>query len=177
MTADAPTENGGPRTEHALPPLALVAAMSLNRVIGRLGELPWHEPEDLRHFRDLTVGHAVIMGRKTFDVLGKPLPRRRNLIITRKPDWTSEGCEVFADLASAIAAARTTDAEPRIIGGGEIYAQALPLATIIHLTVIGIQVEGDAFFPELDDKVWRERERRGSGHLAFRTLERVGTGS
>ncbi|MBA3710467.1 MAG: dihydrofolate reductase [Planctomycetes bacterium] len=147
--------------------------MSLNRVIGRDGQLPWHEPEDLRHFRDLTIGHAVIMGRKTFDVLGKPLPRRRNIVITRQAGWTAEGCDVAGDLNAAIAAARLTDAEPRVIGGGQIYEQALSIATVIYLTVIGIQVEGDAFFPALDERHWREREHRGSGHLVFRTLERV----
>jgi dihydrofolate reductase len=161
-------------TQAALQPLALIAAMSLNRVIGRDGQLPWHEPEDLKHFRDLTVGHAVIMGRKTFDVLGKPLPRRRNIVITRQRGWKAEGCDVAADLPAAIADARLTDAEPRIIGGGQIYEQALPLATVIHLTVVGIQVEGDAFFPALDERVWRERERRGSGHLVFLTYERAG---
>jgi dihydrofolate reductase len=156
-----------------MPPLALVAAMSLNRVIGLHGQLPWHEPEDLKHFREVTLGHAVVMGRKTYEAMGKPLPKRRNIVVTRHADWRAEGCEVAGDLHSAIAMARTGDPEPRVIGGGEIYVQALPLATVIYLTVIGIDIQGDAFFPQLDERVWRERERKGSGHLVFRTLERI----
>ncbi len=147
--------------------------MSRNRVIGNRGQLPWHEPEDLKHFRAVTVDHAVIMGRKTFDVLGKPLGKRRNIVITRQPGWTALGCEVRSDLATAIALARESDPEPRIIGGGEIYAQALPLASLIILTVIDVEVEGDAFFPAFDEADWRERERRVSGRMVFRTLERI----
>jgi dihydrofolate reductase len=151
----------------------MVAAMARNRVIGHRGQLPWHEPEDLKHFRDVTVGHAVVMGRKTFDALGKPLPRRRNLVVTRTRGWAAPGCEVFADLDAAVIAARATDPEPRIIGGGEIYALALPQATLIYLTVVDVEPAGDAWFPELDERQWRERERRESGRLVFRTLERI----
>lgn len=156
-----------------LAPLAMVAAMARNRVIGDHGKLPWHEPEDLAHFKAVTIGHAMVMGRKTWDALGRPLPKRRHLVVTRQPGWSAPGAEGFADLGSAILAARTTDPEPRIIGGGEIYAQALPAATLIHLTVVACEPAGDAWFPQLDERQWRERERRESGRLVFRVLERI----
>jgi len=156
----------------ALAPLAMIAAMSRNRVIGAQGVLPWHEPEDMRFFRTTTLGHAVIMGRKTFESLGRALPKRRNLVITRQSGWTAEGCEVVQDLTQAISLARATDPMPFITGGGEVYALALPLATRIYLTTVAVEVPGDAHFPEFDESQWRETERRVSGRLLFRTLER-----
>jgi dihydrofolate reductase len=156
----------------SLEPLAMVAAMARNRVIGNAGQLPWHEPEDLKHFKAVTTGHAVIMGRKTWDALGRPLPKRRNLVVTRQPGRAAPGAEVFADLWAAVAAARATDPQPCIIGGGEIYALALPRATLIHLTVVDMEPAGDAWFPALDEREWRESSRRESGRLVFRVLER-----
>jgi dihydrofolate reductase len=157
----------------ALLPLAMIAAMSRNRVIGDQGRLPWREPEDQRHFRATTLEHALIMGRKTFDCLGRPLPRRRNIVISRQQGWRMSGVEVVATLEEAIALARTSDAMPFIGGGGEIYALALPLATRIYLTVVDVEVAGDAFFPQLEPGSWRESERRASGRLLFQTLERM----
>jgi dihydrofolate reductase len=154
------------------PPLAMVAAMARNRVIGQAGQLPWHEPADLAHFKRTTSGHAVIMGRKTWQSLGRPLPRRRNLVITRQADFSAPGAEVFADLQSAIAAARRTDAEPMIIGGGDIYAQALPYATRIELTEIAAEPEGDAYFPLLNGH-WQEIASRQAGACTFRTWVRT----
>jgi dihydrofolate reductase len=162
-----------PAAGAALQPLAMIAAMSKNRVIGDQGRLPWHEPEDQRFFRTTTLDHALIMGRKTFECLGRPLPRRRNIVITRQPAWAMAGVEVVATLAEAIALARTSDAMPFIGGGGEIYTLALPLATRIYLTVVDVEVIGDAYFPELAPASWRESERRSSGRLLFRTLERT----
>ena len=154
-------------------PLALIAAHARNRVIGNHGDLPWHEPEDLAHFKRTTTGHAVIMGRKTAESLKlRPLPKRRNLVVSRQPGLALPGFEVFTELSDAIAAARTTDPEPMIIGGGEIYRLALPLVTTMHLTVVDRDYIGDAFFPDFDEAQWRERERRISGALIFRTLER-----
>ncbi len=152
--------------------LTLVAAASRNRVIGKDGQLPWHEPEDLKYFRTVTTGHAIIMGRKTWDALGKPLPKRRNIVVTRQAGLTIPGAEVFASLADAIAAARTTDREPQVIGGGQLYALALPLATRVLLTEVQREVDGDAWFPELGPE-WRETSRRESGALAFLVYERV----
>lgn len=154
-------------------PLAMIAAMAANRVIGAAGALPWHEPEDLRHFKAITSGHALIMGRKTWETLGRPLPKRRNLVVTRQADFKAAGGEVFTSLDSAIVAARATDDQPMIIGGGEIYRLALPLATRIHLTEVRCQPVGDATFPELDPGEWRLTSERVSGNLSFRVYERT----
>ena len=140
-------------------PLCLVVAIAKNGAIGNKGALPWHVPEDLKHFRTSTLGHAVIMGRKTWTEVGKPLPKRRNLVVTRDPDLRLEGAEVVTSLEEAIALARTTDAEPRVIGGAEIYRLALPLATRILLTEIQLEPEADTFF-HLDRSGFRETERR-----------------
>lgn len=156
----------------ALAPLTLVAAMATNRVIGCEGALPWHEPEDLRHFKAVTTGHAVIMGRKTWESLGKPLPKRRNLVVTRNAAFVAPGAEVFTDLPTAIAAARRTDPEPVVIGGGELYRLALSLATRIELTEVLIDAVGDATFPELPKDEWRVAAERAAGRLVFRTWER-----
>jgi dihydrofolate reductase len=154
-------------------PLVLVVAAARNRVIGNGGRLPWHEPEDLKHFRAVTTGHAIIMGRKTWDSLGRPLPNRRNLVVSRNAACTRLGAEVYTTLDAAIAAARTTDPEPRVIGGGELYRLALPRATRIHYTEIQREVDGDATFPELGPE-WKEASRRESGDLVFKVLERAG---
>ena len=151
--------------------LTLVAAASRNRVIGKDGQLPWHEPEDLKYFRTVTTGHAIIMGRKTWDALGKPLPKRRNIVVTRRTDLVIPGAEVFTSLSAAITAARNTDPEPQVIGGGELYQLALPLATRVLLTEIQRDVDGDAWFPELGNE-WTETSRRESGALAFLVFER-----
>lgn len=154
------------------PPLAMVAAMARNRVIGNAGQLPWHEPADLAHFKRTTSGHAVIMGRKTWESLGKPLPKRRNLVVTRQPGFSAPGAEVFADLTQAIAAARSSDGEPMIIGGGEIYAVALSQATRIELTEIAAEPVGDAHFPVLGPD-WVVADERTAGQCTFRTWVRA----
>ena len=158
-------------------PLMLVVAVAKNGVIGKGGKLPWRIPEDLRHFRRTTEGHAVIMGRKTWDEVGKPLPNRRNIVVTRNKDWRAEGAEPFASVREAIAAARTTDAEPRVIGGAQIFAEALPLATTIVWTEVNREgIEGDVSFPSFDRSEWRETARRvgEDATVEFVTLERVG---
>ncbi len=154
-------------------PLTLVLAIGKNGAIGKDGKVPWHIPEDLKHFRRATTGHAVIMGRKTWDEVGKPLPNRRNLVVSRSKGLTLPGAEVYATLEEAIAHARETDADPRIIGGAQIYAAALPLATRILLTEVDREVEGDTFF-QLDRTGFRETERRKGEDptVSFVTLER-----
>ena len=152
--------------------LTLIAAMSSNRVIGAAGQLPWHEPEDLRFFKATTAGHAVIMGRKTWDALGRPLPKRRNLVVTRQTGLVANGAEVYPTLDAAVTAARLSDVEPMVIGGGEIYRQALASATRIHLTEVRGEVAGDATFPELDPALWGVVSERESGRLVFRTYSR-----
>lgn len=161
--------------ERAAPPeLTLVVAMNPERVIGRAGGLPWHEPEDLKHFKRVTMGHALVMGRRTFESIGRPLPGRRMIVISRRAALDlPPGVERAADLSSALALARETDAAPCVIGGGEVYTQALPLATRLELTIVDRAVEGDTYFPAFDAQQWREVERRDLGHLSFRTLVRT----
>jgi len=154
-------------------PLALVVAMTADRVIGLNGDMPWHIPEDLKHFRRVTMGHAIIMGRKTHESIGRPLPRRRNIVITRNVDAEFPGCEVAFSLQSAIDMARAGgDDEPRVVGGGAIYALALPLATKLILTEVDLSVEGDTHFPAFDANGWVESERREGEGVVYRTLER-----
>jgi dihydrofolate reductase len=155
-------------------PLAMVVAIGDDGAIGKDGKVPWRIPEDLKHFKNVTMGHAIIMGRKTWDEVGKPLPGRRNLVISRQPGLTLEGAEVFGTLEDAIAAARTTDPEPHIIGGSTIYAAAMPLATRIYLTEVHRTVDADTFFPPFDRSAWREVERRRAETegVEFVTLER-----
>jgi dihydrofolate reductase len=155
-------------------PLAMVVAIGDNGAIGKNGQVPWKIPEDLKHFKTVTMGHAIIMGRKTWDEVGRPLPGRRNLVVTRQADLKLEGAEVFATLEDAITAARATDAEPHVIGGSTIYAAAMPFATRIYLTEVHREVDADTFFPAFDRSVWREVERRPAETegVEFVTLER-----
>ena len=157
--------------------LALVVAYDRQRCIGKDGGLPWHEPEDLKRFKRMTMGHAVILGRKTHESIGKALPGRRNLVLTRSPDAViAPGCERYASFEDALAAARATDACPQVIGGEAIYRAALPLATLLHVTEMALVVEGgDAWFPEVDARVWREvsRVRTSHGRFTYVDLERV----
>lgn len=138
--------------------VALIAAMGSNRVIGQAGALPWRLPADLRHFRALTLGKPVLMGRKTFESIGKPLPGRDNIIITRRFGYHAEGCQVFDSLTAALEHHRGCP-ELMIIGGASIYNQSLALASRIYLTVIDQAFEGDAFFPEIDAGCWVETAR------------------
>jgi len=137
----------------------LVAAVAANGVIGAGGKLPWRIPEDLRHFKSLTLGHPVIMGRKTWESLGRPLPGRENIVVTRTPGFEAPGAHVAASLDGALALCA---GEPVafVIGGGEIYAAALPLADGMVLTEIGRDFPGDARFPEFDRNGWRETQRK-----------------
>jgi dihydrofolate reductase len=155
-------------------PLALIVARARGGVIGRGGTLPWHEPEDLERFKRLTLGHAVIMGRRTHASIGRPLPCRRNLVVSRQEGLAIDGCEVFGSFPAALAAAYATDACPFVIGGAALYAEALPRATRIHLTEVARDVTGDVGFPDLDESAWIEREREvaAGGRLVFRLLER-----
>jgi dihydrofolate reductase len=144
--------------------VSLVVALASNRAIGRDNRMPWRLPEDLKRFRRLTMGHAVIMGRKTFESIGSPLTGRDNIVITRSPEWYRSGCLVAHSLEAALAAVGKSS-EAFVIGGAQIYALAMPLAQRLYMTEIERDFEGDAFFPELDRSRWREvsRERHASG--------------
>jgi dihydrofolate reductase len=152
-----------------LPDILLVAAISENGVIGRAGALPWRLKSDMQHFRALTMGKPVVMGRKTYQSIGKPLPGRTSIVVSRDPAFTAPGIVVAASLKAAFAAARG-DALRRgadaivVAGGGEIYAQAMPLATRLALTVVHMRADGDARFPPIDVARWREIAR--SEHAA-----------
>ena len=128
--------------------LSIIVAADRNNVIGKDNALIWHLPNDLRYFKEKTTGHAIIMGRRTFESVGKPLPNRRNIIITRNPGFKAEGCEVVTSLEAAMALVNPQD-ENFIVGGEEIYRQALPLADRVYLTRIDHAFEGDRHFPEL----------------------------
>jgi len=139
------------------PPLRLVAAMDLGRGIGRDNQLPWRLPDDLRRFKALTLGKPLLMGRKTAESLGRALPGRRNLVLTRSGRVPFEGMLAVASLDEAMAQAGE---DLMVIGGGEVYALALPLATHLHLTRVDTRVEGaDAFFPAFDAREWQETRR------------------
>ena len=141
-----------------MPPLALIAALNQDRAIGKGGGLPWHLPEDLAHFKRTTLGHAIIMGRRTYEEVGRPLPKRRNLVVTSRP---IEGVECFTSVEAAVAAAHETDPLPFVIGGGGIYKAALPLVTELFLTWVDLAVpDADAFFPPFDATPFEIVERR-----------------
>ena len=138
--------------------VTIVAALGRNRVIGKDNRMPWHIPEDLKRFKALTMGHPVIMGRKTFESIGKALPGRENVVITRSHDFEAPGCRMVHSLGEALAAAGAA-AEVFVIGGAEIYALALPLADRLQLTEVHAAVDGNTYFPDFDPSVWREVSR------------------
>ena len=146
--------------------ISLIAAVAQNGVIGRNNDLPWHLPDDFAFFKRKTSHHAIIMGRKSLEALGKPLPNRTSLIITRNPDFKADGVTIIHTLDEAIAEARNVDREHYqsdeifVIGGAEIYALALPIAATLYLTEIHQVYDGDAYFPLFDKSEWQEVSRR-----------------
>jgi dihydrofolate reductase len=154
--------------------ISIIAAMAENRVIGRDNTIPWNLPGDLKRFKTITTGHPVIMGRKTFESIGKPLPGRKTLIITRKPDFSAKGCVVVHNLQEALAECNGAD-EVFICGGSEIYRAALSLASRIYLTLLHEEVEGDTRFPEIPEdfiEVEREEVNKNSISSAYIRYER-----
>lgn len=176
------------------PTISLIVAVSRNGVIGRDGDMPWHLSSDLKRFKALTTGSPVIMGRKTFESIGRALPGRLNIVITRNYDWDGDGAMRVGSLEAAIelATAHLESAEPDpdnpdarladeifVIGGGEIYAQAMALADMLHVTHVETEVDGDTYFPEIDPGVWEVVEEedcpageRDSHAMRFVTYER-----
>jgi len=153
--------------------ISMIAAMSENRVIGRNGDIPWRVQGEQKRFRSLTTGKTVIMGRKTYESIGKPLPNRRNIIITRDASYSAPGCEVATSLEQAFALVKNENEV--FIGGGEaIYREALPLSGRIYLTTIHFKTEGDTFFPELGDqfKLLESTEVQGDPSYTYQTFER-----
>ncbi len=136
--------------------LSLIVAMSANRVIGRDNKMPWHLSADLKRFRAITMNSPILMGRKTFESIGKPLDGRTNLILSKNENYQPEGCFVFNSLENALNAAGNFDEELFIIGGATLYEMALPLAERLYLTDIQAEFQGDTFFPDIDFNEWNE---------------------
>jgi dihydrofolate reductase len=142
----------------ARPRLSLIVAMARDRVIGRDGKLPWHLSADLKRFKALTMGHHIVMGRKTWESIGRPLPGRTSVVVTRNASYAAAGAHVAASFDSALALAHD-DSEVFVIGGGQIYRQALPLADRIYLTEVDAEYPGDTFFPALNPREWNVAAR------------------
>ena len=159
--------------------IIMIAAVAENLALGKNNELVWHLPDDFKRFKQLTTNHYIIMGRKTFESFPKPLPNRTHVIITRQQDYTAEGCLVAANLADALAMI-PKDENVFVIGGGEIYAMALPFTDVIELTKVHARFEADTFFPEIDFKQWNlvseEYHPKDEKHLydfTYETYHRV----
>jgi len=158
--------------------LSLIVAVAENGVIGSGGDLPWRLPKDLKAFKRRTIGHTIIMGRKTYDSIGHPLPKRRSIVLTRQENFAIEGVDIARGLEEALEMVAGEE-EAFVIGGGEIYRQALPLADRLYLTQVHAEIEGDTTFPEIDPCAWSLLEEEGhpadekhSHPFTFRTYER-----
>ncbi|WP_158995746.1 dihydrofolate reductase [Mucilaginibacter sp. L196] len=158
--------------------VSIIVAIGENHAIGKNNQLLWHMPNDLKHFKDITSGRTIIMGRKTFDSVGKPLPRRRNIVVTRQ-DITIPGCEVVKSIEDGLALCKGED-EVFIGGGAEIYKLAMHLTDRIYLTIIHKSFDADTFFPEIDKSEWKEVKRedfepdeKNPLPYSFITLERL----
>jgi dihydrofolate reductase len=171
---DTPAAHDAPRQ----PPIAIIAAVAENGVIGANNQLPWRLSDDLRRFRALTTGHAVIMGRRTWESIGHPLPDRQNIVVTHRSDYVAAGAETACSLDDAIARVRLPH-PAFVIGGSELFREAMPRATTLHLTEIERTFAGDAMFPPFDKSAWREvaRESRTDAAegltYAFVTYRRI----
>jgi dihydrofolate reductase len=155
-----------------MPDIILIAALAPNRTIGHNGKIPWHIRDDLKRFQQLTLGHTVIMGRKTFDSIGKPLPGRRNIVLTRAAAAAIPGVETFSNLDAALKSCADNTAV-FIIGGAEVYRQALPLAGKMLLTEVHAEHNGDTKFPEYDRSQWRETSRSRHADHDFVEYQRI----
>ncbi|MCF6348193.1 MAG: dihydrofolate reductase [Flavobacteriaceae bacterium] len=138
--------------------ITIIAAIGKNRELGKNNDLIWHLPNDLKRFKKVTSGHDVIMGRKTFESLGKPLPNRTNIIITRNGNFQAEGCTIVNSLDDALKAC--DDPNPFILGGAQIYSQAIKIADVLDLTLVDAVFDADVFFPEIDMTIWKETARQ-----------------
>lgn len=154
--------------------VVLVAAVAANGVIGLDGDIPWSIPEDLKHFRAVTKGHTVVMGRRTFESIGHPLPFRTNVVVTRDPEWSFEGVFTASSVEDAIALSQEFDGDIMVIGGAQVYAAALPLADAQILTEVDLSPEGDTFYPEFDRSAWTEERRDSHDGFDFVWWERAG---
>ena len=161
--------------------ISIIVAAAQNGAIGSDNRLPWHLPDDLKRFKALSLGKPIVMGRRTFDSIGRPLPGRTNIVVSRQAGLAIEGALVVQSLDAALAAAGSVT-EIVVIGGAEIFRQALPRADTIHMTRVHARVAGDVFFPELDAEQWREAnvehhaaDERHQYAFSFVTLQRIGS--
>lgn len=150
--------------------IVMVAAVARNGVIGSGGGMPWHLPADLRHAKELTMGHPLVMGRATYESIGRPLPGRINVVLTRAPDWQREGVVVVRSLAEAVA--RCPPGPLMIFGGGAVYADAMPYADRLEITHVDLEPDGDTRFPPIDPAVWAEHAREDHDGFSFVTYRR-----
>ena len=160
--------------------ITLVVAMGLNREIGVDNKLPWHLPKDLKHFKEITSGHPIIMGRKTYESIGKPLPNRTNIVISRKKDWFEEGILIVGSIKEAIKFGQKIDEDIFIIGGGNIFEQTMDIADKLEVTEIKTNIEADTFFPKIDPKIWtktdevcHEKDEKNNFDFCFQTFQRA----
>ncbi|MDO9039163.1 MAG: dihydrofolate reductase [Lutibacter sp.] len=160
--------------------VTIMAAIAANNALGKDNQLIWHLPADLKRFKKTTLNHAVIMGRKTYESLGKPLPNRTNILITRDKNYNAEGCMVVNSVKEALKTAAEVDENPFILGGAEIYTQAMPFADKLDITFVHHQFEADVFFPEIDKTTWKETSRENfkadennKYDYSFVTFERI----
>jgi dihydrofolate reductase len=138
--------------------ISIIAAVARNGVIGRDGDMPWHLPDELRHFKATTLGHPLVMGRRTFEAIGRALPGRRTIVVTRDPGWHHADVETAHSFAEAVALAGPAD-EVFVAGGAQVYADAMPYAHRLLITEVDAEPEGDTYFPEWDRRAWREESR------------------
>ena len=160
--------------------ITLIVAMGKNREIGKENQLLWHLPKDLKHFKELTSGHPIIMGRKTYESIGKPLPNRTNIVISRKNDWFEEGILIVGSIKEAVKFAKKIDEEVFVIGGGNIYEQTIDLADKLEVTLVDAVLDADTFFPKINEKVWQktneerhQKDEKNEFDFCFQTYERV----
>ncbi len=157
----------------------IVVAMGEKNEIGNENQLLWHLPKDLKHFKELTSGHPVIMGRKTYESIGKPLPNRTNIVISGKKDWFEEGILIVGSVKEALKFAKKIDEDIFIIGGGTIYEQTIDFADKLEVTLVKTSLEADTFFPKINGKKWKkaneichERDEKNQYDFCFQTFER-----
>ena len=160
--------------------ITIVVAMAENRGIGFNNKMPWHLPDDLKHFKNITSGHPIIMGRKTFESIGKPLPHRTNIVISRRKDWFQEGILIVGTLKEAIKFAKKIDDDFCIIGGGSIYEQTINTAQRLEVTLVRAKPAADTFFPKINPEVWKltkeechQKDERHDYEFCFQTYERI----
>ncbi|MGH3649962.1 MAG: dihydrofolate reductase [Acidimicrobiia bacterium] len=153
--------------------IVIVAAVGRNGVIGADGGLPWRIPEDLARFKQLTMGHALVMGRATFESIGRPLPGRTNIVLTRRPGWSHDGVVAAGSLDDALAIAASSGGDVFVAGGAEVYGQAMSMADRLELTEVDAEPDGDTWFPPVDWSQWEETSRQRHPGFSFVTYDRV----